>query len=104
MIRFQKPDKVDFTEIENSPLAELYSISYMYLGTLSYVGCMLSAILISLVTPKQEKLHSATIVSAFGKLPVKVQQFLSRGLLPKQEPKLQLKDFGQSNNSYIECN
>ena len=76
----------------------------MYLGTLAYVGCMISAMIVSLVTPKQEKLHSATIVSLFGKLPIKAQRFLSRGLIPKQEPgKVELRPTnGNTNASYIE--
>ena len=92
------------TEVDDSPLVELYSISYMYLGTLAYVGCMISAIIISLVTPKQKKLHSATIVSLFGKLPVNIQRFLSRGLIPKEEPnKIELGPTnGNTNVSYLE--
>ena len=95
---------VNATEIEKSPLVELYSISYMYLGTLAYVGCMISAMIISLVTPKQKKIHSATIVSVFGKLPIKVQRFLSRGLIPRDEPgKVELGPAnGNSNVSYVE--
>ena len=95
---------VNGTELDDSPLTELYSISYMYLGTLAYVGCMVSAIIISLVTPNQKKLHSATIVSFFGKLPVNVQRFLSRGLIPKEEPgKIELGPTnGNTNASYVE--
>ena len=76
----------------------------MYLGTLAYVGCMISAMIISLVTPKQKKIHSATIVSVFGKLPIKVQRFLSRGLIPRDEPgKVELGPAnGNSNVSYVE--
>merc|ERR1712062_518969 len=65
-------------QAEESPaISEFYSISYMYLGTLAMVCCMITGIIVSLATGGQPNLNRRTVRNIWKYFPDGAQRVLS---------------------------
>ena len=89
---------VTYNDDADAPaIANFYAISYMYLGTLALVGCILTAIPVSILTGGQKNLNRYTVKNVWKFLPDKAQRFLSCGTFPEKDEYIEQ---GEVNKSY----
>ena len=89
---------VTYFDDEDAPaIANFYAISYMYLGTLALICCILTAIPVSILTGGQRNLNRYTVKNVWKFLPEKAQRFLSCGTFPDKEEYI---DQGEVNKAY----
>ena len=60
----------------------MYALSYMYLGTFAFIGCLAVGILVSLVTPRDKNLKPETIRNVFSFASPRFQSFITCGVHP----------------------
>ena len=65
------------------PIAKMYALSYMYLGTFAFIGCLVVGILVSLVTPRDKELKPETIRNVFSFTSPRFQSFITCGVHPE---------------------
>ena len=65
-------------------MSSLYAMSYMYLGTFAFIGCMIPAIIISIATGGNDY-RPGTIRNIFGFLPPRFQKWFTCGVFPENE-------------------
>ena len=70
-------------EIDPPPIAKMYALSYMYLGTFAFIGCLVVGILVSLVTPRDKDLKPETIRNVFSFASPRFQSFITCGVHPE---------------------
>ena len=69
-------------DIDPPPIAKMYALSYMYLGTFAFIGCLVVAIVVSLVTPRDKNLKPETIRNVFSFASPRFQSFITCGVHP----------------------
>lgn len=69
-------------DIDPPPIAKMYALSYMYLGTFAFIGCLVVAIVVSLVTPRGKNLKPETIRNVFSFASPRFQSFITCGVHP----------------------
>ena len=62
----------------------MYALSYMYLGTFAFIGCLIVGILVSAVTPRDKKLNPETIRNVFAFASPRFQSFITCGVHPER--------------------
>ena len=90
-------DTTDFTSDENPTIAKFYAISYMYLGTLALLCCVISGIVVSLITGRQKNLNRYTVKNLWKYFPEKIQCFMTCGTFPEKKF---CEQKGTDNNAY----
>ena len=90
-------DTTDFTADENPTIAKFYAISYMYLGTLALLCCVISGIVVSLITGRQKNLNRYTVKNLWKYFPEKIQRFMTCGTFPEEKF---CEQKGTDNNAY----
>ena len=94
-----EPVNITYFDADDAPpIANFYAISYLYLGTLALVCCILTAIPVSILTGGQPNLNRYTVRNIWKFMPDKVQCFLSCGTFPDKDTSFI--DEGNVNKSY----
>ena len=77
-------DAIDLQADETPIIAKFYAISYMYLGTLALLGCVISGIIVSLLTGRQKNLNRYTVKNIWKYFPEKFQKIMTCGTFPEK--------------------